>query len=441
MRRFSLFTLCNVRTRKCGLMSFFPSALPLCLLLAYHTGVQAQHTTVYAPGIYTVQMIANNDYQLPPVITLGKEESIELSFDRLTHEYRRLHYTLTHCNADYKPSGLSVTEYMDGFEENLIEDYAVSLSTTLPYTHYRLTIPNENLSLKLSGNYRLAVFDETGNNILPVLEAFFQVLEPHVDISAQISGDTDIDRNRSHQQVRLSINHKGYTIRNPRQELKVYVSQNKFFHSPGKNELQPDYIGAYEVHYRHNPSLIFPAGNEFRRFEIVSTRYAGMGVNNILYQTPYYHVTLYPDEPRVHRYHYDEDRNGRFLIRNSEVENARTEADYFLVHFTFNPKDTFLPGKLYLQGDFTYNKLNETYRMTYNSEKKHYETALLLKQGAYNYRYVYTDPDATHISWNLTEGNFYETENEYLILVYHCPPGERYDKLIGMKWLTYPALR
>lgn len=404
------------------------------------TELRAQQTTVYAPGIHTVQVIANGDYLLPPIIQLGKEESIEISFDRLTHEYRRFRYTLTHCNADNTPSELTTTEYMDGFEENIIDNYAVSMGTTLPYTHYRLTIPNEDVSIKLSGNYRLTVFEETGDNNL-ILTTYFQILEPQVSISAQVSSDTDIDRNSSHQQLRFSINHRGYRIQNPRQELKVRILQNGYPHPSGDKNLQPDYIGADEVSYRHNPSLIFPAGNEFRRFEMVHTRYGGIGVSNIRYYAPYYHVQLFPDIPRTHSYRYDADVNGRFLVRNSEADDARTEADYFFVHFTFNPEDKLLPGKIYLQGAFTGNGIKEDNCLTYNPETKAYEAAQLLKQGAYNYRYVYTNPETKQLSWSLTEGNFHETENDYLILVYHRPVGVRYDKLIGMKQIVYSSTK
>ena len=62
----------------------------LLSLLLYLSGeMYAQRTEVYAPHIQTVQVIANDNYLAPPIITLGRGENIEISFDELSHEYHR----------------------------------------------------------------------------------------------------------------------------------------------------------------------------------------------------------------------------------------------------------------------------------------------------------------------------------------------------------------
>lgn len=408
----------------------------LLFSIFYCVLLHAQRTEVYTPNIRTVQVIANNDDLSPAVIRLGEEETVEISFDHLTHDYHRYQYILTHCNADWTPSDLSETEYLDGFNDNPIEDSEISINTTLPYTHYRLTLPNEQVRLRLSGNYRLTVYDDAESKEKPAFTACFRVLEKVVNVSAQVSSDTEIDRNKSHQQVSFCIHHKGYPIRNPQAEVKVHVLQDNRTDN-AVTDLTPSYIGANELRYEHNRALIFPAGNEYRRFEMVSTRYAGQGVENIRYHAPYYHVTLRADEPRLLNYSYDQDRNGRFVLRYDEAVDNNTEADYFFVHFALLWEKPLAAGNFYLQGAFTYDNFNEANLLKYNAETHAYEVTQLLKQGAYNYQYLYVAPGSTVGSTVQADGNFYETENEYLILVYHRAFGERYDKLIGMQQVNY----
>lgn len=399
-------------------------------------GLYAQRTEVYTPHIHTVQVIANNDYTLPAIIRLGEEETIEISFDHLTHNYHRYLYILTHCNADWTPSDLSETEYLNGFNDNPIENSEISINTTLPYTHYRLALPNEQVQPKLSGNYRLTVYDDAEGKNKPAFTTCFRILEKEVNLSAQVSSDTEIDRNKTHQQVSFSIRHKGYPIRNPQSEIKVNVLQDRRTDNWVTN-LKPSYIGSDELRYEHNNSLIFPAGNEYRRFEMVSTRYASQGVESIRYHAPYYHVTLHPDEPRLLNYSYDQDQNGCFVIRYEGAVDNNTEADYFFVHFSLLCENPLTEGNFYLQGAFTHDNLNEENRLKYNPETHAYECTQLLKQGAYNYQYLYVAPGSTVGSTAQAEGNFYETENEYLILVYHRAFGDRYDRLIGMQQVSY----
>lgn len=404
-------------------------------LLWVSCNICAQRTEVYAPHIQTVQMVANNDINAPAVITMANDEYIELSFDELSHDYHRYQYVLSHCNADWSPSDLTDIDYLDGFNNNPIDDYETSINTTMPYTHYRLTLPNEEVRMKLSGNYLITVYDDSDSSN-PVFKTCFRVLDKQVSVSATVSSDTEIDRNKGHQQVSFNVNYRGYTIRNPQQEVKAQVMQN------GRTDnmvtgVSPTYISPEELRYTHNKALIFPAGNEYRRFETVSTRYANMGVESLQFFAPYYHATLFPSDPRNKNYSYDEDQNGRYLIRYDDATDNSIEADYFFVHFSLPWEDPFIDGKLYLEGEFTYDSFNTQTEMKYNRETYAYESVQLLKQGAYNYQYLYVPNGSTRGETGPVEGNYFETENEYLILIYARPFGERYDKLIGMQQVYF----
>lgn len=407
----------------------------LILSFCFATNLWAQRTEILQPHIETVQLIVNDDYRLPPILNLGSDDYIDISFDQLSHDYRRYQYIISHCNTDWKRSDISDFDFLDGFNNNYIENVETSMNTMVPYTHYRFSLPNDDVRLTASGNYMVEIFDED-NKDKPVLRTFFRVAESQVSISATVSSDTDIDRNKAHQQVSFDINYKGYTIRNPQQEIKIHVLQNERIDNMVTNAL-PSYVSPTELRYTNNRSLIFPAGNEYRRFEIVSTKYAGMGVESLGYYAPYYHATLYADHLRTLNYIYDADQNGKYLVRYNDAVDSNTEADYFFVHFALDSEHSLSGGKVYLQGEFTYDLFNEQTQMKYNSESYMYESVQLLKQGSYNYQYLYVPQGSTKGETGPTEGNFYQTENDYLILVYHKPFGERYDRLIGVKQITF----
>lgn len=390
--------------------------------------VCAQQTEAFLSDIHTLQVIVNQDPFLPPVIELNSDDEIEISFDRFSHEYKRYQYIISHHNSDWTSSGLFEMDYLEGFNNLPIENYDVSINTTTPYTHYSFALPNDKVKLTKSGNYQVVVVDEDDANT-PVLTACFHVVEKQVNIVAKVTTDTDIDRNKSHQQVSFTVNHSGYDIRNPHSEIKVQVTQNQRTDNMVTN-IQPTYLTSSELRYEHNKQLIFPAGNEYRRFEMVNVRHTSQRVQEIEYYEPYYHVTLFPDEPRTNNYIYDKDQNGRFVIRYDQATDNTIEADYFFVHFSFPRETPFANGDLYLQGAFA-NKPNESYKLSYNEEDKAYQLVRLLKQGAYNYQYLFVPNGKQQGITNFTEGNYYQTENEYLILIYHRPWGERYDKLIG----------
>jgi len=409
--------------------------LILCVLLIITFSVKAQKNEVFSPNIQSLLVKVNDNWLVPPVISLNSSDILEISFDELSHEYQRFQYVISHCNADWTPSGLSDIDFLEGFNNSPIEDYQNSVNTTVLYTHYHISFPNEQVKFKVSGNYIITIYNDNDNS-KPVCKVCFSVIEKKLAISASVNSNTDIDNNKSHQQVSFNVNYAGYNIRNPQSELKIKVMQNLREDNCVTNIL-PSYVGSNELKYEYNRNLIFDAGNEYRRFEMVSVRYAAQGIQNIHFFNPYYHVTLFPDEPRIKNYSFDKDQNGRYLVRYDQATNNDTEADYLLVHFSLPWKEALPNGDFYLQGAFTNDNFTKNYRLKYNPETQAFETVQLLKQGAYNYQYLFLPADSEKVTGALTEGNYYETENEYLILVYHRPFGERYDRLIGMQQVYF----
>ncbi|MGL4994084.1 MAG: DUF5103 domain-containing protein [Bacteroidales bacterium] len=381
---------------------------------------------------YTANLRVNDSWELPPVIRLNSSDKITLSFDELNQENQWYSYALIHCNADGSESQMSESEYLNGFNNQQIDDYQYSFNTLIPYTNYRVTLPNEQMQIRLSGNYRLEIYRDN-NRSQAVLSAQFSVTEELIPTRTTIKTITDIDYRDKHQQLEILLNTKNYEIRNPSAEIKVRVRQNY----REDNQIwvsTPLYSNPNEIVFASNRSLIFKAGNEFRKFEITTHKYNGIGTENTKYFEPYYHTTLEINKDRSSRpYYYDQDQDGRYIIRtlDADEQQSETEAQYHVVHFTLNPEQILPKGDIYILGEFSGYRLDERCKMQYSIERNQYEASLLLKQGHYNFMYLHLPHGEKSANTLTIEGDFHETQNCYLIEIFHRPMGYRYDRLIS----------
>ncbi|MBQ5730941.1 MAG: DUF5103 domain-containing protein, partial [Bacteroidaceae bacterium] len=157
-------------------------------------------------NIRALQMQLNDQWDAVPVLTLGSDDDICFSFDEMSHTYHRYTYRVVHCNADWSQSELFPIDYLEGFNDQPIEDWQTSENTTQLYSHYQFYLPNDDVSLKVSGNYKVEVYDDEAGDDTPIALFGFLVVEPRVGIEAQVSSDTEIDRNATHQQVSFKVN-------------------------------------------------------------------------------------------------------------------------------------------------------------------------------------------------------------------------------------------
>lgn len=391
-------------------------------------GASAQFMRSFSTSIRSMQMVLNDDWREPPVMRLGGDDVLLFSFDEMSHAYHRYKYKITHCRADWSPSELFDIDYLDGFNNMPIEGWENSVNTTVLYTNYTFTIPNEDVSLKLSGNYIVEIVDDEEGSDEPVAEFRFSVVEQRVVLSASASGNTDVDMNKTHQQLSFTVHHPKYNITNPAGEIIPVVYQNRRADN-AVSGFKPAYITGDKLQYVHERNLIFNAGNEFHRFELTDPRVPSMGVEQISYFAPCFHADLYMDAPAtVHRNRRDE--NGRYFINTLEGYGTAIEADYVFVHFTLDAPFRS-DGSYYLLGEFCSNTFDEGNKLEYDFREGVYRATKLLKLGLYNYAYVWLPAGASKAETAPAMGDFYETENEYLILIYHREFGSRYDKLIG----------
>ena len=410
---------------------FIACLLPLTSIYTNILAQEVYRTQLMRDDIKSLEIKVEGELISTPFIELNGEQKIEISFDALHHSSGRFAYSVIHCDADWKKSNLLHVEYMKGFQQEIIDDFANAIGTTTHYVNYKLFLPNEATQLTVSGNYAIQIYEEDAPRKV-VLTACFSIVEPLVEIEAGVSGNTDIDFNREHQQVDFIINLKNMNIVFPQTDLKVFVYQNNNLNDVRAN-LQPLMFNNKQLQYRRNRDLIFEAGNEYRRIEFQSHRSVGMGVEATAFYNPYYHVTLYQDKKRdLKPYLYDQDQNGRFFIRCSGCEYPDNESDYYVVHFSL-ASEQMPNGTIHLYGDLFNCILDQKSQMEYNEEKGAYEKAVFLKTGLYNYKYVFLEKGETKPSFKRTEGSFFETENEYTIAVYYRPIGARYDRLIGVK--------
>lgn len=374
--------------------------------------------------------LASNMY-IPPVLMMNSDDCLVVNFDYIDYDVHYLRYSVTHCNADWQPSQLVESEYVSGFNYADIDDYAPSEATYVHYYNYQFMLPNADMEFLVSGNYLLSVYEQDDPNTI-LFQTRFSVCEGTVGVYPQVTSRTDIEYNNRFQQVSFDIRYKPNQIKDPYSEFTCIVSQN----SREDNAVtvnRPTMVGMDHVTYEHNRDLIFAAGNEFRRFETVNAHNINMGVQSIRYYEPMYNAILMIDEPRNEtQYLYDKTQFGRFTIRNAEAfgENA-LQADYMITHFTLDTYGKLNGGNVWLYGEFLDGYPASQAMMKYDASSGCYTADLLLKQGAYNYMYLWV-PDGTSVGQtSRIEGDHYETVNEYLVKVYDRPMGERYDHLVG----------
>ncbi len=407
----------------------------LLLSVAQFSSAETTATRILSDRIRTLQVQKNGDWEELPVMRLNQDDFIRISFDEMSHRYRRLTYSISHRMADWSESDLLESDFMDGFNDQPIEDFENSVNTTFLYTHYTLDIPNDDVTLLVSGNYMVTIRDDEDGTELA--RACFSVCEDGASISAVLSGNTDIDTNERHQQMEIRLNYSGLPVIDPEREIKVQVMQNRH---PGTEvtDLKPTHLTQSGMEFTHSHKLIFPGGNEYRRFEIINMYDYLQHVDRVDFFDPYFHALLIQDTPR-REYRYDQDHNGRYFIRYSRADDSNVEADYLLVHFSMKAPH-YSDGELYLDGDFTYGRLSDEFRMEYNERTGCYEKILPLKMGAYDYRYLFVPSTpqsalssgaARSFETSRTEGDSYETSNEYEIMVWFREPGSRYDRLVG----------
>jgi hypothetical protein len=412
--------------------------LSLCVVLFFVVSANAKSSrfvyqnSVLNDQVKTVQFYRVGNPMSNPVYELGSDTGLLLKFDDLSGDVKDYNYTVIHCDFNWNESFIQQNEYLSGFADNPITDYALSINTTVKYINYQLVIPNEDCTPKYSGNYALVVFEGKNRDKVVFIQRFY-VVEPKVRIEGLVKKSTFETFNGEDQEVDFKIVNEQLRLMNPREDIKVVLMQNRRWDNAITN-LKPAYIRDNVLDYDYNKENVFHGGNEFRYFDIRTTRLNGENVGKISFIRPYYHITLLPDEIRTNKnYMPYKEMNGNFVVESQDrvVKDVDTECDYFFVHFYLKTPAPLVGGTVNVFGALTGWTANKANELKWDFEEAAYHASILLKQGYYNFQYVYVpDGSAQYDATNL-EGSYFITENDYQIFAYYKDIASRYDRLVG----------
>lgn len=373
--------------------------------------------------IGTIIFQAEEQIENTPIVELGK--AFTLSFDDLNADEAYYYYTIQHANADWTASELFKSEYINGFDEVRIRNMSNSWATLQSYTHYALIIPNRDTEIITSGNYVLSVFDDKQEL---VFTKRFVVYEQQANVQVGVFRLRDLEGIDSKQRIEIGVQTAKINTRQPDQEISVWALQNYRWSSARKIP-KYDYVMNQSLRFEYDNNLIFEGGNEYLFFDTKDIRSAGGNVAYIRRENLYQSI-LYPNYVRNGTvYTYAPDINGNFVIQTTEGFNPNTDADYTEVTFRLRSSETNYD--FYVTGLFNQHLPQPVHKLEYDSANNLHQLTIRLKQGVYNYKYVAID-SAGQLFENGVGGSYWETENEYLALVYMRKFGDRYDRLIGV---------
>ena len=376
--------------------------------------------------IKSIQLSSTKANDFTPIIPLNG--SFILSFDDLEADEKDYYYKIEHCDINWETSNLVTTEFVRGYAEERITNYENSFNTLQDYTHYQLTIPNKYTRLLVSGNYRINILDDEDEVLFT---RYFILYETKATVGVSVHRSREGRFINSQQSVQFSINHPGFLINNPRDEIRPVLIQNTDF-STQIRDLKPQFIRGEQLLYKYDKETAFWGGNEFLYFDTKEIRLTNLNVALIRSGEHLYHTFLYEDSFRkFDPYTYYPDINGNFVVRNINSEDSSTEADYSWVHFSLNSYEPLADKEVYVYGNFNNYQLTDNNKMQYNTKTSKYEATLLLKQGFYNYTYTTLDEN-NEMNMRDINGSFDETENDYTLIVYYSKFGSYYDRVIGI---------
>jgi len=430
---------------------------------------------VYDQDIGAVEFRMRGQFLQYPMMNLKGGGALTLSFDDFSDDARFLNYKLIPCNADWTPAELEDAEYLNGFNDNEIDDFELSLNTRAKFINYRVHIPNEDVKIIQPGNYIIYVYDTDTD--FPVFTKRFLVLDETFVINPEIVAPSMVEFRRTHHEIDFEIITGNRTITNPDAQLNIYVLQNWRWDNAITN-LSPRFTKPGVLNYDYNNKIVFEAGNEFRSIDARSFDYLSPMMKHIDVFDDGFGVHIKMDRSRYNAPFYTyNDINGDYVIQNYDeaarnarrnlqltdgntelrapstnnqleaeevilenfeldIENLRENklrCDYGNFYFQLEALQELYDTDVYVVGQFCNWKLLEENRMTYNVTENVYNATVELKQGYYNYMYAAVPKGKTKINLSELEGSHFETNNEYIILVYYRGIGDRHDRLLGYR--------
>jgi len=256
------------------------------------------------------------------------------------------------------------------------------------------------------------------------------IYEDLTSVGVIVKRSRNIEFIQQKQRIELTINSNNIQLNNPAQTVKAVIIQNNNLHNAITN-IKPQYTLGSKLIYKYDSETSFWAGNEFLFFENKDVRAASTGIQSIDLKDIYHNYLYRNTERKSAPYTYNPDINGNYLITNVDADDVNLEADYVWMHFFLRADNIPANKNVHIYGNFNNYAINDETRMIFDQQKNQFSSMLMLKQGFYNYKYIVVNNDGT-IDEGAISGNFWQTENNYKVLVYYRDLGARYDKIIGL---------
>lgn len=399
---------------------------------------------VYYNNIQTIKLHVLGNPLGYPVLRLNSADQLELHFDDREGGVKAFSYAWQLCNADWTPANLSTMDFVRGFTQQRIITYRNSSVALTKYTHYQQVLPDRNSGPSRSGNYLLKVFLNGDPSQIVFTRRVLVVQPEKAGVTMQVQQPFNNMVFNSHQKISFTVETKNMNLVNPMQQLSVVILQNNRWDNR-KVLLRPTFIRQDQLEYNTEQDAVFAAGREWRWLDLRSFRLQSDRVDSAYYGPSFTNIFVKPDADRAGlRFVFYRDANGQFYSETLDGSNPYWQGDYATVYFSFKPPGGMPFNKdLYLFGELTNWGKDPSAKMTFNKERNRYETNLWLKQGYYDYGYAIIDGEGDKAAFSLekTEGNNWETENNYTILVYYRALGGRSDELVALTTVNSLASR
>jgi len=402
-------------------------------LFSFASFAQPYTDSVYHHEIKSVEFYNTSKKASFPIIPLNSGETVTLGFDNLKGGTINYHYTLEHCDAEWNSSNISPTEYLKNYNDDLLSNYSYSIATVQKYTHYELKLPNDNIAPKIPGNYILKVYEDTDPTKL-VLTRRLYVVSPKISVIGEIVPSADNATRQTNQKINFTLDYGNLRVQNPNRDVRILVMQNNRSETGIMNN-QPTYIRGTQLLYTDVSINDFPAGNEFRHFDTRTLKLNSQNIQHIYRDTANTVLMLTDPDRNKPNYTLEYDLNGSYYVLNQDGSDPRTDADYAHMLFSLSTDRQPNTGTAYIVGRFNDYKLDDNSKMKFDANLNKYVNSIFLKQGVYDYSYVWVDKTGK-LDINALEGSYFETENDYQILVYYKPSGARWEELVGFRMLN-----
>lgn len=397
--------------------------LLLCLFVL-QLGISQTEVEVVPPfNIKTVSFVQNGQNTIP---IFALSDSFQLQFDDLYGDESNYYYQIVHCNYDWKPSELSINEYISGFDNQRIQDYNNSFNTLQLYSHYKLSFPNKFVRFLVSGNFMIKILNEDKEVVFSRKIVLFENL---VTVPMQVKRARNVRDIEWKQNLEFAVKSSAL-FQNPIENIKVLLLKNGQFKDAIAN-VKPLFTIGNDLIYKYATETQFWGGNESMYFENKIIQTAN---NNVQYvdAKDIYNSHLYTNQARANlAYTYFPDINGNFEVLKSNADNSSVEADYAWVYFSLSAPAYYGESDIYVTGMFNNYAMTGENKMEFNTKKGLFEKAILIKQGFTNYGFTMADDHGNIDYKNAIDGNFSQTENNYFAIIYYRENGQRYDRVVG----------